>query len=80
MLPRNDIVIVEQTVREVALFQKKPDALDGIELGTIGRHQHERDAGGHRQFLGRFKPLARPTGGMSVLWLIDAHASSHPVG
>jgi hypothetical protein len=38
-------VIVEQPVREKALLQIKPDALDGVQFGRVGRQRDQRDVG-----------------------------------
>lgn len=38
-----------QPVGEEALLEVEPDALDGIELGRIGRQRHEREVGRHTE-------------------------------
>ena len=41
------VVVGEQPVREEALLEVEPHALDGIEFGRIGRQGHKRDVGRH---------------------------------
>jgi hypothetical protein len=39
------VVVVEQSLREVALSQVKPDALDRVEFWAVGRERDEGDVG-----------------------------------
>ncbi len=45
------LVVVEQAVREVALLEVEPDALDRVELGRVGRQRHEDHVVGDAELL-----------------------------
>jgi hypothetical protein len=45
----DSLVVVMQPMREEALLEVEPHALDGIELRRIGRQGHERDVGRHAE-------------------------------
>ncbi len=49
--------VVEQAVGEVALAQVEPDALDRVELGTVGRQRRQGDVVRHLE-----RPLVVPSG------------------
>jgi hypothetical protein len=51
------VVVVEQAVRQVALFQMFPDALDRIDFRRLRRQRQNLDIGGELHNVGRVKAL-----------------------